>query len=133
MSLACVIRIKGFINSYTCIYTCTGTQTHTYIYIYIYMILYMCMDICVRTTISRRECWLLLRPRSNPSTSFPAYYSARTTPFYFTLFRFPPLPYSSLNTDIIFFRTRRTEAPTYIVLYIHTHSYYNVIHTHIIM
>jgi len=124
MSLACVIRIKGFINSYIRAYI--HAQTHS---TQIYMILYnMCMYICVRTTISRRECWLLLRPRSNPSTSFPAYYSARTMPFYFTLFRFPHLPYPSLNTDIIFFRTRRTEAPTYII---YTHARIIMIYVYI--
>lgn len=80
MSLACVIRIKGFINSYTyCIH--------------IYIIICVCAYICVRTTISRRECWLLLRPRPNPSTSFPAYYSAHTMPFYFTTFFPRPFPY----------------------------------------
>lgn len=56
---------------------------YTYIYImniYIYICLCACIivSVCIRvrtTAISpRRECWLLLRPRPNPSTSFPAAY-----------------------------------------------------------
>lgn len=58
-----------------------------------------------------RECWLLLRPRSNPSTSLPAHIISRVQCLFISFF-YPTRPPLLTRTtahkyaDILFFRTR---------------------------
>lgn len=91
------------------------------------MLISIYIYVCVRDSASarrpytrraRRECWLLLRPRSNPrSTSFPAayYYPLATPAFYFLLYSPPPsLP--SRNPIPLPFRSFLPSNPPFVSL-----------------
>jgi len=127
MSLACVIRIKGFINSYTCIYI--HAQTHTDTQIYIYDIIYVDVYMRPHNDIASR----VLAP---VETSFKSQYVLSSILFRthnaFLFYSFS-LPASALFVLKYGYHLLSNTAHrgTYIHCIIYTRAFYNAIYTHI--